>query len=132
MSSFVELKESEYKISVGHTYTQIKESPLEENSEILVATNDLNLNFSYRYNNNINFNGALIYNVEEELSEQWVFGASYSVDCWSISASMRRDILPVPAGEAVSSDVFYLQLNFIPFGGVGLSSDKLTNRNEYR
>ena len=45
---------------------------------------------------------------------------------------MRRDILPVPAGEAVSSDVFYLQLNFIPFGGVGLSSDKLTNRNEYR
>jgi LPS-assembly protein len=132
MSSFVELKESEYKISVGHSYTQIKESPLEENSEILVATNDLNLNFSYRYNNNINFNGALIYNVEEELSEQWVFGASYSVDCWSISASMRRDILPVPAGEAVSSDVFYLQLNFIPFGGVGLSSDKLTNRNEYR
>jgi len=132
MSSYISLKKPEYELSIGHAYTQVQVSPLEEDSDILVASNDLSLKFSYSYNNNIDFTGALIYNIEDKLSEQWVFGGSYSVDCWSVSASMRRDIIPVPAGEAISSDVFYLQLNFIPFGGVGVSSDTLVQNNEYR
>ena len=132
MSSFVEFKKPDYKLSVGHVYKQVQVTPLEEDSELLITANDLSLKFNYSYDNNIDFSGALIYNIEDELSEQWVVGGSYSVDCWSIAASMRRDIRPVPAGEAISSDIFYLQLNFIPFGGVGLSSDNLANNNEYR
>jgi len=96
-----------------------------EDPEFTVTANDLYFRFGYTYNNNIGFSGALTYNVEEEYSRQWVFGGSYKVDCWSMAASIRQDITPRASGEPTTNNSFNLQLNFIPFGSVGLSSAQL-------
>jgi len=128
-SSTVSLKESEYSFSLGHSYKQVlkEETETEVNPDFSVTANDVYFRFGYTYNSNIGFTGALTYNIEEAESRQWVLGGSYKVDCWSMSASARRDIIPRASGEPTTTNAFYLQLNFIPFGGIGLSSAGLAN-----
>lgn len=123
-SSFVELREKEYRFSIGHAFQQILSEDTSVDSSYIVTGNDVKLDFGYTYNERIGFSGALTYNIEEELSEQWMFGGVYKVDCWSVAASIRQDITPRPTGEATINNTFYLQMNFIPFGGIG--TDTLT------
>ena len=118
-SSFVELREQEYRFSIGHAFQQVLSGETSEDSTYTITGNDVNLRFGYTYNERIGFSGAVTYNIEEELSEQWMFGGAYKVDCWSMAASIRQDIIPRPTGEATINNTFYLQLNFIPFGGIG-------------
>jgi len=113
ISSRITLNESLYHFTIGHTY---KERLPDQISTI--PANDVNFNFGYTYNANISFNGALTYNVDDELSKQWSFGGSYKQDCWSMIASIRREITPRPTGETLD-DTFFIQFNFIPFLTVG-------------
>jgi len=126
-SSTIRLLESEYNFSLGHSYKQVLTGEVSTSTDPIfaVTANDINFRFGYTYNNSIGFTGAVTYNVEEALSEQWVVGGSYKVDCWSMSASLRQDITPRPSGEPTTNNSFFLQLNFIPFGGIGLSSAEL-------
>lgn len=103
----------EYHFTVGHIFKQ----NLPDQTTIVPA-NDVNFNFGYTYNQNIGFNGAITYNIDDDLSNQWSFGGSYKVDCWSMAASIRRTITPRPTGET-TDDTFYVQFNFIPFITVG-------------
>jgi LPS-assembly protein len=112
-STRVTLTESEYYISLGHTYTEVLPDIPDA-----TAANDVDLSFTYKYNDKIDFNGGLTYNIDEASSRQWRFGGSYHRDCWSVTASIRQDITPRPTGFTTDTS-FYLQLNFIPFGGVG-------------
>ena len=117
-SSRISLYETEYYISVGHTYKKV----LPDQPNILPA-NDVSLSFGYTYNQRINFNGGLTYNIDESSSKQWRFGGSYKQDCWSMAASVRQDITPRPTGYT-TDNTFYVQFNFIPFGGIGTESMK--------
>lgn len=113
VSSRITLNESMYHFTLGHTFKQ----ELPDQTSIIPA-NDLNFNFGYQYNKNISFNGALTYNIDDELSKQWSFGGAYKQDCWSMIASVRREITPRPTGETLD-DTFFIQFNFIPFLTVG-------------
>ena len=113
ISSRITLNEAMYHFTVGHTYKQ--QLP---DQTIIVPANDLNFNFGYQYNQNISLNGAITYNVDDELSKQWSFGGAYKQDCWSMVASIRREITPRPTGETLD-DTFFIQFNFIPFVTVG-------------
>ncbi len=112
-SSRISLYEKEYHFTLGHTYKQV----LVDQPNILPA-NDVSLYFGYTYNERINLNGGLTYNIDESSSKQWRFGGSYKQDCWSMAASVRQDITPRPTGYTTDNS-FYVQFNFIPFGGVG-------------
>ncbi len=113
ISSRISLNEKMYRFSIGHTYKQ--QLP---DQTLIVPANDLNFNFGYHYNNNISFNGAITYNIDDALSKQWSFGGMYKQDCWSMKASLRRVITPRPTGETLD-DTFFVQFNFIPFLTVG-------------
>ena len=115
-SSRISLREKEYYFTLGHTYKQV----LVDQPNILPA-NDVSLYFGYTYNERINFNGGLTYNIDESSSKQWRFGGSYKQDCWSMAASVRQDITPRPTGYTTDNS-FYVQFNFIPFGGIGTES----------
>ena len=117
-SSRISLSGSGYSVSLGHTFKQIWDGKSEDNPVYNITSNDVNFNFRYTYNQHIGFNGAITYNIDDELSEQWSFGGSYKEDCWSMDASMRRSIIPRPTGETID-DTFYIQFNFIPFITVG-------------
>lgn len=117
-SSRISLREKEYYFTLGHTYKQV----LVDQPNILPA-NDVSLYFGYTYNERINFNGGLTYNIDESSSKQWRFGGSYKQDCWSMAASLRQDITPRPTGYT-TDNTFYVQFNFIPFGGIGTESMK--------
>ena len=117
-SSRISLREKAYYFTLGHTYKQV----LSDQPAILPA-NDINFYFGYTYNERINLNGGLTYNIDESSSKQWRFGGSYKQDCWSMAASLRQDITPRPTGYTTDNS-FYIQFNFIPFGGVGTGETK--------
>ncbi len=112
-SSRISLREKEYNFTLGHTYKQV----LIDQPNFLPA-NDVNFYFGYTYNERIGINGGLTYNIDDASSKQWRFGGSYKEDCWSMAASVRQDITPRPTGYTTDNS-FYVQFNFIPFGGVG-------------
>jgi LPS-assembly protein len=126
--SQISLHKSEYNFSLGHSFKQLPSGDESEDLTYNITANDLNLRFGYTYNERIGLTGGFTYDVEEANSEQWMIGGSYKVDCWSMSASFGQNITPRPTGEATIDNAFYLQLNFIPFGSVGVSSAELNNR----
>jgi len=121
-SSSISLVESGYNFTLGHTFKQAVSGDLIADPTYTITSNDINLNFGYTYNERIGFTGAVIYDMEEATSEQWMIGGNYKVDCWSMAASVRQSFIPRPTGEATIENIFYLQLNFIPFGGIGTDS----------
>jgi len=115
------LYEADYSLSVGHTYKEVL--PDLPNAS---TANDVDMSFTYTYNDRVSFNGGLTYNVNESSSRQWRFGSSYHQDCWSVDASIRQDITPRPTGFT-TLNTFFVQFQFIPFGGVGTGAGGLGN-----
>jgi len=112
-STRLSVHEESYSLSVGHTFTQV----LPDLSNA-TAANDIDLSFTYTYNDRFLFDGAITYNLNNASSTQWRFGGTYHRDCWSVSTSIRQNITPRPTGVTTDTN-FYVQFNFIPFGGVG-------------
>ncbi|MCO4845691.1 MAG: LPS-assembly protein LptD [Sulfurovum sp.] len=112
-SSRIALNNTDYHLSIGHTYKQIL--PDLPNSS---SANDMSLTFGYTLNEQIKLNGGFTYDVDDASNNQWRFGGSYHRDCWSVAASIREEITPRPTGFTTDTS-FSVQLNFIPFGGLG-------------
>lgn len=112
-SSYITLNKTDYHFSIGHTYKEIL--PDLPNSS---SANDMSLTFGYTLNEQVKLNGGFTYDVDDSSNNQWRFGGSYHRDCWSVAASIREEITPRPTGFTTDTS-FYVQLNFIPFGGVG-------------
>jgi LPS-assembly protein len=112
-SSYITLNDTEYHLNVGYTYKQVL--PDEPDSS---TANDMSLSFGYTVNEQVKLNGGFTYDVDNKSNNQWRFGGSYHRDCWNVAASIRQDITPRPTGYTTDNS-FYVQLNFIPFGGVG-------------
>jgi len=112
------LSEVDYRFNVGHTYKRILSDISTYDPDDDVQANEVYFSFGYSINAKININGGLTYDVDDASSRQWRFGGSYKRDCWSATASIRKDIVPRPTGYTDDTN-FYLQLNFIPFGVVG-------------
>jgi LPS-assembly protein len=111
-SSRISLHEEAYHFTLGHSYKQI----LPDQPNVIPA-NDFNFNFWYRFNERITFDGGFTYNIDDASSKQWRFGGSYKRDCWSMAVSLRQEIIPRPTGFTTDNG-FYVQFNFIPFGGI--------------
>ncbi|WP_296823359.1 LPS-assembly protein LptD [Sulfurovum sp.] len=118
-SSRISLSESDYFFSLGHTYKK----KLPDDASSFVPANDLLFGFGYTLNQRVKFNGGLTYSIDKKASTQWRFGGKYQQDCWSMDASVRQDITPRPTGSTKVNS-FYIQLNFIPFGGVSTGDAK--------
>ena len=113
-SSRISLYESEYHFSLGHSYKQ----KLANDRDSFIPTNDINFNFGYKWNEHIEIEGGLTYDIKEATSRQWRLGGKYQQDCWSVDTSLRQDIIPRPTGFT-KENTFYVQFNFIPFGSIG-------------
>jgi LPS-assembly protein len=118
-SSRVSLNKKEYHFSLGHSYKQ----KLEDDKDTFIPSNDMSFNFGYQWNEHIDIEGGLTYDINEASSRQWHFGGKYHQDCWNVAASVRQDIIPRPTGFTNES-TFYVQFNFVPFGGVGTGDEK--------
>ncbi|SFZ97604.1 Outer membrane protein Imp, required for envelope biogenesis / Organic solvent tolerance protein precursor [hydrothermal vent metagenome] len=114
-SSRIYFSQSSYRFGVGHTYKET----LPDDLTSVAPSNDLNFNFGYTYSDHIGFNGNIIYNLDSAYSEQWTLGGYYKQDCWSMTASLRRENTPRPNNQFELQDTFYVQFNFIPFITVG-------------
>lgn len=117
-STRIGLSEIDYRFSLGHTYKKVL--PDLPNSS---TANDIDFSLAYTYSESIALNGGLTYNIDESSSKQWRFGGSYHRDCWSVDASLRQDITPRPTGFTTDNS-FYVQFQFIPFGGVGTGDER--------
>ena len=118
-SSLVSLYKSDYFFTLGHTYKE----KLPDDSSSFVPANDILFNFGYTLNQRVTIKGGVTYSLEKAASTQWRIGGKYQQDCWSMDVAVRQDITPRPIG-ATKVNSFYIQLNFIPFGGVGTGNTK--------
>jgi LPS-assembly protein len=112
-STRVDFYDDGYHVSLGHTYTAIL-----PNNSLSIGSNDIDVGFTYQYSKHLSFQGDFAYGLNKSSGKQWRFGSMYHQDCWSISTSVRQDITPRPTGFTTDT-TFYVQLNFIPFGGIG-------------
>ncbi len=112
-ASIISFTKSDYSLNISHSYNRVLPDIPES-----IAANDMTLSFDYAYNREIKVNGGFTYSLEESASRQWQVGASYNRDCWNVAASVRQDITPRPIGFT-TDNTFFIQLNFIPFGGTG-------------
>ena len=112
-STRISVHEEGYSLSVGHTFTEVLPDLPDA-----TAANDIDLSFTYTYNDRLLFDGAITYNLDDASSTQWRFGGTYHRDCWSVSTYIRQNITPRPTGVTTDTN-FYVQFNFIPFGSVG-------------
>jgi len=116
-STRISLNENSYNFSLSHTFQQ----DLADES-IIVAANDINLNFGYSWDDHLHLYGGLTYNIDTSESKQWLFGGTYKQDCWGVAAALRQDITPRPNGEATTENSFYIQFDFKPFVSLGSAS----------
>jgi len=117
VSNSIELKTSNYNFTLEHSFKQDLTK-----KEKKVRANDLNFDLFYS-TNHIRGGGGFTYDVDHKESKQWRFGIGYYEDCWSIDASFRQDIRPT-SGKAEKFKSLSIQLNFIPFGGIGTGEIK--------
>ncbi len=122
-SSRISLNTQEYHIGIGHTYKQILPDVPSDIADDDINANDIYLTFGYTFNEQFTLNGGFTYNLDDSSNNQWRFGGGYHRDCWSVDASIRQEITPRPTGFT-TDNTFYVQLNFIPFGGVGSGDTK--------
>ncbi|WP_223891410.1 LPS-assembly protein LptD [Sulfurovum sp. TSL6] len=117
-SSRISLNKQDYYVGVGHTYKQILPDVPSDIADDDISANDVYLTFRYTLNEQVALNGGFTYNVDDSSNNQWRFGGGYHRDCWSVDAAIRQQITPRPTGFTIDNS-FYVQLNFIPFGGIG-------------
>ncbi len=118
-SSRISLYKQKYNFTLGHSYKQ----KLADDQDTSIPSNDMSFTFSYQWNHNIDIEGGFTYDITEASSKQWRLGGKYHQDCWSVAGAIRQDITPRPVGFTKENS-FYLQFNFIPFGGVGTGDNK--------
>ncbi len=128
MSSEISWSHDGYGASLRHSFQRGYD--YDENDEVQEHkyNNDVSLNVEFKITDKIRVQGGFVYDIDEELSSQYRLGVSYSRDCWNISLGLRQDIRPIEANDGADSildNTFTVQVNFVPFGGVGLSSNEM-------
>jgi LPS-assembly protein len=131
-SSRITLRESDYYVSLSHTYKKIFELVAPDTINQRTTANDINLDFRYTLNERIFFNGGLTYSLKEEDNADytdlrlWRLGGGYQRDCWSMTAQLSANIVPRAVTDPLNADKpytqeysFVFQLNFIPFASIG-------------
>lgn len=128
MSSEVRWSNDGYGIGVMHSfqrgYSYDDNDELQENK----YNNDINLNLEFKITDRIKVEGGFVYDIDEESSSQYRLGISYNRNCWNIALGVRQDIRPIETNvgaDSILENTFTFQLNFVPFGGVGISSNEL-------
>ena len=126
-------KHDDYSAAVSHSYQ--RGYAYDENHEVVESkdTNDINLRLGFKLTNRIDVGAGVVYNIDDEESTQYRLSATYDRECWNLTLGLRQDIRPIQASsgaDSISDTSFNFQLNFVPFGGVGLSSNQLASYAE--
>jgi lipopolysaccharide assembly outer membrane protein LptD (OstA) len=129
MSSRIGWRVADYGVSVGHTFERYYSYNDDQEVEEDKRNNGINLNLSLQVTKRIGLQGGLVYDLDEKESSQYLLGLNYNKDCWNLSLGLRQDVRPIESTDGADSileNTFSFQLNFVPFGGVGLSSNDLS------
>ncbi len=111
-------RNGDLSLGLSHAY---KKDIVDELNQIAVA-NNLNLDASYKLNQNLSFYGGVSYEIDNENNKYWNIGASYNKDCFGVSLALSKTSAPTltQAGASYTDSVnFYVQFKFIPFATVG-------------
>jgi len=128
MSSAIRWKSDGYGLSLTHSYQRIYSYGEDDRVVETEKNNDINLNIIYQLTNRLGLIGGFVYDIDESFNSQWRFGMRYNRDCWNVSIGYRQDVRPTSTtngADSILDNSFSFQLNFVPFGGVGFSSDDM-------
>ena len=123
-------QDEEYSAGISHSFQRGYSYDENDETKETKYNNDINLNVGLKVTNRINIGAGLVYDIDEEESSQYRFGVTYDRDCWNLALGVRQDVRPVESNDGANSileNTFTIQLNFVPFGGVGLSSDDVSS-----
>lgn len=119
-----------YSARISHSFE--RSYSYDENDELQEHkhTNDINLKAGFKITERVKVLGGLVYDIDDEESSQYRFGINYNKDCWNLALGVRQDVRPIEStsgADSIMESTYTFQLNFVPFGGVGVSSDMAEN-----
>jgi len=128
ISSGIRWRDDGYGLSLTHSYQKLYS--YDENDEVVEQdkNNGINLDITYKITSKIGLVGGFIYDIDKAQQSQWKLGMTYNRDCWNLAIGFRQDVKPTATASGADSildNSFSFQLNFVPFGGIGFSSDDM-------
>ncbi len=131
MSSRINWGGKGYGIGLSHSYERVYSWGENEELRTYEKTNDLKLDLGYQITNTLTFNMGFTYDLdnddtEDELQSQYRIGFKYDKGCWNLALGMKQEIRPMQTedgSKSIEETLFAFQLNFVPFGGVKMSSE---------
>jgi len=131
MSSRINWGGEGYGIGLSHSYERLYSWDEDEEIKTYEKTNDLKLDVGYQITNRLTLNMGFTYDLdnddtEDELQSQYRIGFKYDKGCWNLALGMKQEIralLTEDGSKSIEETLFAFQLNFVPFGGVAMSSE---------
>jgi LPS-assembly protein len=121
------LKYSENNLTLSISHNLQKDRILNK-----ISSNDLTLDGSYKYSDNLTLYGGYSYDLKVDMSKKWKVGFLYDRNCWNFKLLFEQDITPVLTKNdkgSIRNNTISFQINLVPFGGVGTNTKALNNTN---
>jgi len=131
MSSRINWGGDGYGVGVSHSFERIYSWGEDDEIRTYNKTNDLILDLGYALTDKLRFEVGITYDIDydkkdEKLQSQYRAGFTYDRDCWNLSMGMKQEIRAMQTkdgAESIEENILGFQLNFVPFGGVAMSSE---------
>jgi LPS-assembly protein len=131
MSSRIDWGGRGYGIALSHSYERIYSWGEGEEIKTYKKTNDIKLDIGYQITHSLTLNAGFTYDIdnensEDELQYQYRVGFKYDRGCWNLALGMKQEIKPMQTtngSKSIEENIFGFQLNFVPFGGIKMSTE---------
>jgi LPS-assembly protein len=136
MSSRINWGGRGYGVGISHSFERIYSWGEEEEINTYNKTNELKLDLGYAVTDKLSFEVGMTYDIDydekdEELQSQYRAGFKYDKGCWNLSLGLKQEIRPIQTkdgSKSIEENIIGFQLNFVPFGGVAMSTEDTTEQ----
>jgi LPS-assembly protein len=136
MSSRINWGGKGYGVGISHSFERIYSWGEEEEVKTYDKTNEVKLDLGYAVTDRLSLEVGMTYDIdydkdEEELQSQYRVGFKYDKGCWNLALGLKQEIRPMQTkdgSKSIEENIIGFQLNFVPFGGIAMSTNDSTNQ----
>ena len=136
MSSRINWGGDGYGVGISHSLERIYSWGEDDELRTYEKTNELKVDLGYALTDRLRFEIGMTYDIDgddkdEELQSQYRAGFKYDKGCWNLALGMKQEIRPIQTtsgSKSIEENIIGFQLNFVPFGGIAMSTEDSTEQ----
>ena len=140
MSSRINWGGDGYSVGISHSLERIYSWGEDDELRTYEKTNELKVDLGYALTDRLRFEIGMTYDIDgddkdEELQSQYRAGFKYDKGCWNLALGMKQEIRPIQTtsgSKSIEENIIGFQLNFVPFGGIAMSTEDSTEQQRLR